>query len=102
LGKFAEISNIILDYHIICLQETWLTSNNKVRFKNYSVFRNDRSTPRPGEDSMIICKNNLDPILHNIDSNELLGCDITMLSIRDKQKEYYLSLYTKHQKLDME
>jgi len=35
LSKFAEISNLIRDYHVACFQEIWLNSNNIISFKCY-------------------------------------------------------------------
>jgi len=48
LSKYAKISNLIRKYHVICLQETWLNCNNRVSFKDFVVFRNDRPLPRVG------------------------------------------------------
>jgi len=45
MGKLAEILNLILEYQIVCLQETWLSDNNKISFNNYNVFRNDTKKP---------------------------------------------------------
>jgi len=46
---------------------------------------------------MIICKNNLDPILHNIGSNEILEYEITLIFIIDKElnseRILFVSLY---------
>jgi len=83
LEKFAEISALIQDFKIICLQGTWLSHTNKLSFKNYCAFRGDRKDLRIGGCSMIICKKTLNPTLHKLESAVLSNCDITMISILD-------------------
>jgi len=41
---------------------------------------------------MIKCKNNLDPILHNIGSNEIRGYELTVISIIDKELTILISV----------
>jgi len=85
MGKLAEISNLILEYQIICLQETWLSDNNKFSFNNYNVFRNDRKKPRVGGGSLIICRNSLDPVLHEVEAIESLDYDVIVIFVLDKE-----------------
>jgi len=96
-GKFAEISKVIHDFQLICLQETWIGSSHRISFKNFCVFRNDRPQPRCGGGTMIICKNNLDPRVHTIDKNLAPGCDVTVVSVmldkRSSERLLVVSFY---------
>jgi len=56
-----------------------------VSFKDYYVFRSDRPSPRCGGRSIIIYKKYLNPIPYNTDQIESLNCDITMVSILNKE-----------------
>jgi len=97
MGKFAEISDFIQRFDIVCLQETWLRQSNKTSFKEYIVFRNDRNDLRMGGGSMIICKKSLNPLEHRINSASFLSYDISIISILDSKishdRIYIISLY---------
>jgi len=81
LRKFAEISQMIREYQVICLQETWLSFKDIVSFKDFCVFRNDRPLPRCGGGTMIICKKKLNPIELKSDRIKIVGCDLTAISL---------------------
>jgi len=80
-NKSAEISKIMNDYHIICLQETWLNPRCTTAFKNFCIFRNDRPPPRSGGGTMVLCRKGLNPIPYNTHEICLAGFDLTMISI---------------------
>jgi len=44
---------VILNYDAGCIQETWLNDAQRVYFKNYQYFRNDRNPPRLGGGTLI-------------------------------------------------
>jgi len=97
MGKLAEILNLILEYQIVCLQETWLSDNNKISFNNYNVFRNDTKKPRVGGGSLIICRSSLDLVLHEVDAIKSLDYDVTVISVLDREispeRILFVSLY---------
>jgi len=80
-GKLREFSNVILNYDVSCIQETWLNDTQKVYFKNYQCFRNDRNPPCLGGGTLIVC-DNLDPIFYPSYSASFKGCEFTMIFIR--------------------
>jgi len=80
LSKYAEIGNLVKRFHVVCLQETWLNFNNRISFKDFLVFRNDRPIPRNGGGSLILCKKNLNPVRLNTEGLVFPGCDLTALS----------------------
>jgi len=88
---------LIQGFDLICLQETWLRQSNKISFKNYVIFRNDRSDMKMEGGSMIICKKFLNLLVHRIESENLQNCDITMISIVDNklhhERIYFVSFY---------
>jgi len=87
LSKFTEISSLIGDFQVICLQETWLNQTNKVSLKDHFVFRCDRPPPHcgGGRGVLILCKKDLDPILHKTDRIKISGCDLVVISILNKR-----------------
>jgi len=85
LGKFAEVSNLIRDFQVICLQEAWLNHTNKVSFKDHFVFRCGRPPPRCGGGVLILCRKDLDPILYKTDRIKVSGCDLIVISILNKK-----------------
>jgi len=88
LSKYAEISILIRKYHVICLQETWLNCNNRISFKDFSVFRNDRPLPRTGGGgSMILCRDRLDPIRLNAERLIVTGCELTVVSLKINKRK---------------
>jgi len=87
LSKFAEISSLIGNFQVICLQETWLNHTNNVSFKDHCVFRSDRPPPRCGGGGgvLIPCKKDLEPILLKSDKIKVSGCNLVVISILDKR-----------------
>lgn len=88
LGKLAEISNFILNFDIICLQETWLKNKDVTEFGGYEVLRGDRLVD-VGGGTAIICRSSLDPSLiklHFIDSSvfEYVSCVVNKIKINNK------------------
>lgn len=67
MGKYNEFSNFILDFDIICLQETWLKPKDITEIGGYEILRNDR-LDIIGGGTAILCRSALDPCLLNISS----------------------------------
>ncbi|XP_071581060.1 uncharacterized protein [Temnothorax nylanderi] len=80
-GKFHEFSNMIIEFDIVCLQETWLHGKSYFSFKDFYSFRNDRPDAFIGGGTAILCRPKLDPILINIDYHNNLGIEFTCISI---------------------
>jgi len=102
MGKLQEFSNLILNYDMNCIQETWLNESYKVYFKNYSCFRNDR-TPLHGGGTLIVCRDHLDPIYYPNSSNNFKRCEFTLVSIKvpNSDSEYCSHLFINHWKLNL-
>jgi len=81
-SKLYEFSNVMLNFDVGCLQETWLNHTHILNFKNYICFRNDRTPPRIGGGTLIVCKAHLDPISLPIQGNCFKGCEYTSISIK--------------------
>lgn len=88
LGKFSEISNFILNYDIICLQETWLKSRDVTEFGGFEVLRGDRLVEMGGG-TAIICRSSLDPSLYRLNFVdfsvfECISCVVNKIRINNK------------------
>lgn len=100
-NKINKFSNFLLKFEVTCLQETWLHSKDKFKFNNYSTFRSDRSDNFQGGEVAILCKNSLDPIIHNIkhfssQSNLEVIC-IVIKCDKISQARITIMCYTDHQ-----
>jgi len=87
LGKLQKFLNLMLNYDVCCIQETWLNESHKVHFKNYSCFRSNRSSSHCGGGTLIVCKDCLDPIYYLGSPNNYKGCEFILISIKIPHSE---------------
>lgn len=83
-----EVSNFILEYDVICLQETWLKQKAITEFGEYEVLRSDRPFEMGGG-TAIICRSSLDPFVFKLQflESELFeysSCIINKIKIHNK------------------
>lgn len=87
-GKYNEFSNFILNYDVICLQETWLTHRDFLEIGGFETLRNDR-IGSVGGGTAILCRSGLDHVLCKIgfldkDLMEYSACVINGLKVGNK------------------
>lgn len=70
-SRLSELKNYIYknNPHIICLQETRLTSKKNFKLPNYSIVRRDRPPPTQGGGTLIAIRNNIPFIQIQIPDN---------------------------------
>jgi len=64
-----------------------LNESHRVYFKNYFCFKNDRTSSHRGGGTLIVCKENLDPIHYPDSPNSFKGCEFTLVSIKVSQSD---------------
>ena len=77
--------------HIVCITETMLRNNNKVKFKGFQVFRKDRAEGRGGG-IIILIKNGFSAVENNIDIME--NGHLEVLSVRVKLDSGWVDIFT--------
>lgn len=60
-GKLTEFKNLIADFDIVCLQETWLKHKDILPMVGFRSIRRDRPIDQIGGGTAIFCRTELDP-----------------------------------------
>lgn len=94
-----------LDDHmpdVVLVSETKLNASHHIAFKNYNIYRTDRSGATQGGGTAVIFKNNLNliPVKYNfLNKFKLLELSIVKIKIENDNTLYFISIYVTNSNL---
>lgn len=88
-GKLTEFKNLICNYDIACLQETWLGCRDPLPLSEFLSFTQDRPIDQIGGGTAVVCKSNLDPSTIPLTGMEALELEVSAIVLNK------LSFYNK-------
>ena len=96
-NKIGDLRQIINDYDVLLLNETWLNDNYTIKFPNHHIIRKDRQNSPHGGVAIIINNNipfqSVDNIFHKENSIETIGITIPVnITNNDTEQLLIISL----------